>query len=242
VLGHGNAMTLDSWREWGYTDALKNDYKVVLIDARGHGKSDKPHTASAYRDKMADDVVAVLDSLEITRANFFGYSMGAMTGFSLATHHAERFHSFILGGMTPYEWPETMVRAVNESIHGYELLLTDPDAYLHWMENLLGHSLTPEERSEFLSRDAETSIGMQKAILDTPPLTDGDLSGITVPCLVFCGDLDPFHNGARKSVENMPRAAFISMTGFNHITAIMRSDLIVPYIKSFLAVVNSQRD
>jgi pimeloyl-ACP methyl ester carboxylesterase len=235
-------MDLNSWREWGYTDALKNDFRLVLIDARGHGRSDKPYGVSAYRDRMADDVVVVLDSLGVARAHFFGYSMGAMTGFSLAINHAERFHSFILGGMTPYEWPETMVRAINETIHGYELLLTDPEAYIRWMEKLLGRTLTTEDRSEFLGRDAEKHIAIQKALLKTPSLKASDLSGIKVPCLLFCGDQDPFHDGAQKCVGDMPRAVFISVTGFNHISAILRGDLVAPYIKSFLAIVSSQQD
>ncbi len=238
VLGHGGSYTLDMWREWGYTDGLKDEFQLILLDFRGHGRSDKPDEVSSHRTGMSDDVVAVLDALGTTRAHYFGYSMGATVGFTLATRHAARFCSFILGGMTPYEWPDEMVKAINISIEGYKLLRTDPEAYIQWMENLLGCSLSPEERSELLARDAEASITMQSGLLDTLPLTNQDLAGIPVPCLVYCGDLDPFHAGARESVEHMPRAAFISMTGFNHITAIVQSDLVVPYVKAFLAVVS----
>ena len=159
VLGHGGSYTIDMWKDWGYTDGLKDDFRLVLLDFRGHGRSDKVTQESTYRSGMADDVIAVLDDIGIARAGYFGYSMGAMVGFSLATsRHVSRFNSFILGGMTPYEWPEEMVRAINISMEGYKLLQTDPDAYIEWMENLLKRTLTPEEKRDFLSRNAESSL------------------------------------------------------------------------------------
>lgn len=241
VLGHGGAYSLDMWREWGYTEKLRDDFRLILLDFRGHGRSDKAHRTSAYRTGMSDDVIAVLDKIGVPQANYFGYSMGATVGFALATsHHATRFHSFILGGMTPYEWPEEMVKAINISIEGYKLLQNDPNAYIEWMQNLLKRTLSPEERSELLTRDAETSITMQSGLLDTPPLSNEDLTRIPVPCLIYCGELDPFYAGAKKSVEHIPHAVFISMSDINHITAITRSDLVVPYIRAFLAVINTE--
>ncbi len=240
VLAHGGSDSLDILRTLGYTEALKDDFQLILFDSRGQERSDKPHEAFDRRTRTADNVVAILDNLGISKAHYFGYSRGAMTGYTLAIRHAERFHCFILGGMTPYQWPEEMVKAMNISIEGFKLLRTDPEAYMQWMENLLGRPLTPEDRSEFLSRDPEASIAMQTAFLNTPSLTDQDLAGILVPCLVFCGDLDPFHDGAKESVNHMPRAAFASLTGLNHITAFARSDLVVPYIKAFLAVVSRE--
>lgn len=43
VLQHGFTDSLESWYELGYVDALKTDYKLILVDARGHGASEKPH-------------------------------------------------------------------------------------------------------------------------------------------------------------------------------------------------------
>lgn len=239
VLAHGGTDSLIMWRRHGHTDALRDDFQLILFDARGHGLSDKPHEASVYGTKMADDVVAVLDSLGTNKAHYFGYSMGAATGFTLATRHAERFHSFILGGMSPYGFPAGWGRAANMAIGGFRSLLADQEAYMLWMERLLGgHSSTPEDRSEFLARDARALIAMQTALLATPPLTDRDLAGISVPCLLFCGDLDPFHDGAKEGVKHMRRATFISLPGLNHVTALLRSDIVLPLVKSFLCQVS----
>ena len=239
VLGHGGSYTIEMWKDWGYTDSLKNDFQLIMLDFRGHGRSDKVTQESASGSGLADDVIAVLDDIGIEKTGYFGYSMGATVGFSLATSpHVSRFNSFILGGMTPYEWPEEMVRAINISIEGYKLLQTDPDAYIEWMENLLKRTLSPEEKSDLLSRNAESSASMQSGLLDTPPLTNEELSRIPVPCLIYCGDQDPFYPGAKESVDHIPKSVFISMDGFNHISAITQSNYVIPYIKSFLEVVS----
>ena len=131
ALGHGGSYTLEMWKDWGYTDRLKDDFQLILLDFRGHGRSDKVKRESGSGLGMAEDVIAVLDNTGIAKASYFGYSMGAMAGFSLATSlHVSRFNCLILGGMTPYEWPEEMIRAINISIEGYKLLQTDPDVKL----------------------------------------------------------------------------------------------------------------
>src|SRR5262249_18139552 len=85
VLQHGFSQSIEDWYECGYVDALKHDYRLILVDARGHGSSDKPHDPAAYGlDKRAGDVVAVLDAIGISRAHFWGYSMGSWIGFGMA--------------------------------------------------------------------------------------------------------------------------------------------------------------
>ena len=49
VLMHGITDSLEVFRLVGYVEALKSDYRLILIDARGHGASDKPHDSDAYR-------------------------------------------------------------------------------------------------------------------------------------------------------------------------------------------------
>ena len=246
VLGHGGSDTLEMWRKSGYADALKDEFRLVLFDLRGHGRSDgmplhgnessggNQREIPDRRTGMSDDVVAILDNLGIDKAYYFGYSAGAKVGYDLALHHGDRFHGFILGGMTPYVWPETMVKAVNISIDLYKMLLAEPEQYLFRMERLLGRPLTPEDREHFLAQDAEARIAGLTALIDGPVLTDRELAQISTPCLVFCGDLDPFHPGALEGARHMSRVRFLSLPGLNHISAIMRNDLVVPYVKEFL--------
>ena len=237
VLGHGGGDSLEMWRKVGYTDALKDDFQLILFDLPGHGRSERPQAAGERRKGSSGAVVAVLDSLETYRAHYLGYSAGASLGFSLAMHDSERFRSFVLGGMTPYAWPETMVKAVNISIDLYRLLLAEPEQYSFRMEKMLGRPLTPEDREHFLSQDAESRIAGLSSLIDGPLLSDEDMAAITTPCLLFCGDQDPFYAGAREAAGHMPRVRFLSLPGLNHISALVRRDLVVPYVKEFLAQV-----
>jgi pimeloyl-ACP methyl ester carboxylesterase len=80
----------------------ERDLKVILTDARGHGRSDKPHEPAAYDLRLrAMDVATVLDHLGLPTANYFGYSMGGWIGFGLAKYAPERARSLILGGAHP---------------------------------------------------------------------------------------------------------------------------------------------
>src|SRR4051812_32052157 len=77
VLFHGLTGSGERWRDTGYVGGLSDHFQLVLIDAPGHGLSDKPHDPAAYgRRQQAANVVAVLDDLGIDAAHFWGHSMG----------------------------------------------------------------------------------------------------------------------------------------------------------------------
>src|SRR5215510_2676685 len=92
VLVHGFASTNEAnWVQPGW---------VIALDNRGHGASSKLYDAAAYHSvAMAGDVSALLDHLQIERADIMGYSMGARITAFLAVKHAERVRSAILGGL-----------------------------------------------------------------------------------------------------------------------------------------------
>ena len=93
MLHHGGGGSHERWRELGYVDALLDEYKLILFDARGHGLSDKPTTPDAYRyERWVQDIVAILDELEISKAHFFGYSLGGQIGFRIPLYAPDRFH------------------------------------------------------------------------------------------------------------------------------------------------------
>ena len=100
VMVHGFALSLESnWKAPKWVESLKNDYKLILLDCRGHGKSDKPHDEESYRmEKLVGDVTTVLDALELEKTHFFGYSLGGGIAYELVRHVPERLISVITGG------------------------------------------------------------------------------------------------------------------------------------------------
>jgi pimeloyl-ACP methyl ester carboxylesterase len=108
LLVHPASGATQVWRIIGFVDALKDDYRLILVDMRGHGKSNNPHDPAAYTAAtQAFDIVAVLDELGIDKANFFGYSLGAKLGWALAKYAPERFQSFIIGAHIPVVWDDS---------------------------------------------------------------------------------------------------------------------------------------
>src|SRR5262245_60361026 len=104
VLQHGFTHSVRRWHMHGYVAALRHDHELVLIDARGHGLSDKPHDPSAYAlAERVGDVIAVLDDLGRATTTFWGYSMGGRIGFGLARYARSRITAFVIGGQHPYE-------------------------------------------------------------------------------------------------------------------------------------------
>lgn len=101
ILVHGFTGNLDAWNSNKIVETLQEEYRVVALDCRGHGLSDKPHSPDAYGSEMALDIVRLMDHLHIDKAHVVGYSMGArLTGYLIATHPG-RLLSATLGGSPP---------------------------------------------------------------------------------------------------------------------------------------------
>ncbi len=104
VLIHG--LTLDAelqWADTGVLKALSKDYRVIAMDCRGHGKSDKPHEPAAYGIEMVEDVCRLLDHLKIKRAHVVGYSLGGSIALKFLVSHPERCLSVVLGENALYD-------------------------------------------------------------------------------------------------------------------------------------------
>src|SRR6187200_3379142 len=102
VLVHGFASTKEvNWVQPGWVSVLNRvGRRAVALDNRGHGASSKLYDPAAYHSvAMADDVRALLEHLQIARADIMGYSMGARITAFLAVKNAERVRSAILGGL-----------------------------------------------------------------------------------------------------------------------------------------------
>jgi len=99
ILIHGFSVNQEhEWVKTGILPALVKEYRVIAIDVRGHGKSDKPHDPKKYGAEMGRDVLRLMDSLKIPRAHIIGYSMGAGITAKLLADHPDRFVTATVGG------------------------------------------------------------------------------------------------------------------------------------------------
>jgi pimeloyl-ACP methyl ester carboxylesterase len=99
-------------------------YRLILVDFRDHGKSDKPQTGN-HIDQMARDVAGVLDALEIEQAHIVGSSLGAEVGLSLAANFPEKTISLICDG------------ALSSEFGPYSAWKDSEEAFNVYVENIL---------------------------------------------------------------------------------------------------------
>jgi len=92
---HFSGANLMMWQR--VVPYFQGQHRVILVDLRGHAKSDAPE-GGYHMDVMAEDVVAVLDQLGIEKAHIVGSSLGAEVGLALAANFPERVISLILDG------------------------------------------------------------------------------------------------------------------------------------------------
>lgn len=230
VLQHGFTRSLEGWRDSGYVAALRDDYELILVDARGHGKSDKPHDPAEYTsDKRAGDIIAVLDDADIARAVYWGYSMGGHIGYAIAEYAPERFDALILGGMHPYArdpgqpgWRAEAMRA-----GGME-------GYLAELERREGRLPEPI-RTRLFDNDPAALLASTTGSSGSPSF-EAALGRLTIPVLVYAGDRDqPIHNAAARGAAGKPYVIFVSLPGLNHGEVSRRSDVVLPHVIPFLA-------
>jgi len=233
ILLHGLSEDLEWWRDYGYVESLKNDYKLILVDARGHGASDKPHNPNAYKlELFVNDIVCVLDDLRIGKAHFLGFSMGGWVGFGIGKYAPKRFYSLIIGAMSPYKDP-----AKDDS---HKFFKKGKESVLADLEKKYGPKIiTSAIKARWMDNDFEALVAIASS-KDWLRSLEDFLPTINLPCLLFVGEADPFCPGVKKCATSMPNATFISFPNLLHVETLYRSDLVIPHIKKFLATVRQK--
>jgi pimeloyl-ACP methyl ester carboxylesterase len=224
VLQHGFTDSVETWYERGYVDALKYAYRVILIDARGHHLSDKPHDEAAYAEELfAADVVAVMDALSVERAHYWGYSMGGLIGFALGRDAPDRFTTIIPAGATPYPMPPGAVDPLMPILAGG----------VPGLKAIYGDYVTPVFKARLEGSDMHALVACRRQRFRTPGFEDS-LGHMTMPCLLYAGDGDPIFDAVKTAAASMPNANFFSLPGYGHVQAMMESHAVLPRVMEFL--------
>ncbi|KQY14574.1 alpha/beta fold hydrolase [Rhizobium sp. Root482] len=211
LLIHGFASSARvNWVAPGWVKTLgEAGYRVIALDNRGHGASDKPHDPAVYHPPaMAGDAAALLDHLGIARTHVMGYSMGARVSAFLALGHPQRVRSLILGGLGI-----GMVTGVGD---------WDPIA-----EALTAPSLdmVTHERGRMFRAFAEQTRSDRKALAacistSRDLLSADEVGRIAVPTLIAVGTKDDIAGSAQELAALMPHATALDIPGRDHMLAV----------------------
>ena len=240
LLLHG--MGLDH-RSWGQqASILKENFRMISIDARDGGQSDEA-SASYGTSDMADDAVGLMDALGIDKAHVVGYSMGGMVAQQLALNHPERVNRLVR--TSTFQWLNERDRAAMYNRKAMKQYLPHDEftRYIFlegysWQEYAIS-GLVESMLNRALS-NPPTQIGpaydrLADAILSHD--TRNQLQDIQARTLILVGDEDidtPKHY-AEEMAKAIPGARLISVPETGHAFLFARGKESTELIRAFLS-------
>jgi pimeloyl-ACP methyl ester carboxylesterase len=220
VLVHGYTGTADgNWFLNGVADALAKNHRVIALDCRGHGKSDKPHDAKMYGPQMAKDVLELMNHLKIDKAHVHGYSMGGRIVTSLLETSPERFLTAAYGGSGVREVEEEYTSQVPEDKPG-------PDPQEAEARTTLGG----------LENDREALLAVRESGIFGPSAID--LTKIKIPVLAINGEFDRPNAKTHRMKRELADFRAVVLPGKSHLTAIMVGYMPPEYIDELVEFID----
>ena len=237
VLAHAIGCDHRMWED--LAAALAPRFRVIAIDARGHGQS--PVTARPYSlQGMADDARAVLDHVGVPRAHWVGLSMGGMVGQAFALAHPARLGRLVLANTTSSYGPEgratwqararlveegglgAIRAAVEQRYFSEDFRRAQPQAVAAVMER-------------FMQTPAQGYLGCCDAIAELD--FSGRLGDIGAPTLVIAGGADVGTPPAMSEAlaRGIPGARLAVIPGAAHLSAAEKPREFAALVEAFLA-------
>ena len=252
VQGSGDALVLihgalGDRRHWNHQlDALASEFRVVRYDVRGHGKSSLPVEGELYTDY--EDLAALLDHLDISKAHIGGWSMGSGLAIDFVLAYPERAMSLIPIGPWVRGYSSPAVQSMMSDIRAANAALTEGGAAAAldaWME-------TPFFAATV--RDPSAGAEFARIAADYPwwfhlhpsprrffePIAIERIADIRVPTLIMTAehDVPADREVADLLDESVPHSRKVVMAGTGHLMHMEKPDEFNQYLIDFIRKVS----
>ena len=231
VLLHGAFMTISSETEW--IAELAKTRKVIAVEMQGHGRTadiSRPMSDANF----ADDVAALLDYLNIPRADVIGYSMGGGVAMQCAIRHPEKVRKVvsISAALSKDGWvkeaAESIPEITAELFKGtpieteYKKLSPTPDAFPEFVKHVVESAKTPDD------------IGAERLKATKAPIffIHGDADGVRLEHVAEMFRLKGGGTHGDMGPRSESRLAILPNT--SHVALMERTAVIVPMVNDFL--------
>lgn len=216
MLVHGFGSSREqNWKSTGWYSTLSEaGFTLLAMDCRGHGKSDKPRDPAAYgHERMAQDVLAVLDAAGAARALLCGYSMGGFIALRLAAAHPERVVKLALAGVGAHylHGPRISDPAARDMLA--EALETDDPSALTDKRAILFRNFADQP-----GKDRFALAACMRAM--SPRLSSDVLAQIAPEVLVVCGAQDDIAGAPQELAAQFRHGFAVSVPDRDHMTAV----------------------
>ncbi|HUP24018.1 MAG TPA: alpha/beta hydrolase [Thermoanaerobaculia bacterium] len=238
VLIHGYTGSAEgNWFRNGIAEALAKEHRVVAIDCRNHGRSDKPTPRGPGK---AEDVIELMNHLDIEKAHIHGYSMGGGITARLLASHPDRFLTASFGGSGIRDTDEAWIARTPPDPEG-----TDPEE----VEARRGLRIRAAMDNGMSREEAERAADAPPPPRPTPapaglvataaaPL-EIDLTKVTVPVLAINGELDRPYSRTFRMWRELRNFTSVVLPGKSHLTAIAAPFIPKEYEVSLVRFVNA---
>ena len=238
VLLHG--WVYDSRAAWARLAPLLGDrYRVVAVDLRNHGRSDRIQETFDIED-LADDVAGVLDALGLGRVSVLGYSMGGMAAQALARRHPTRVERLVLAATAAKPIPVAPWLAAPVFAVGRVLARIDPITVPRVMHRyLLGVGAFPPEQAAWLwdtLLDRDSDLYYESAFAINRFDGRGWVGELDLPvlCLIPTRDQLIAPRLQRDTARLIPGATTVEIPGARHEAVLTHADEMAAAIRAFL--------
>lgn len=229
-----------------FTDQLRglNDtYQPVLLDFRGHGRSEKKETGHTVP-QYAADVEGFLGAQNVEEVILVGWSMGALVGWEYIDQFGtDRLRGFVVVDQHPsdYEWPDYDHGAfdLQELIELLELAQTDPGALAQlFIDEMFHDELSPEVEQLLFDEISRVPPSIKSAILFDQSMRDyrDTLQAVDVPSLVCLGEDEQLleTGGVEYAAEHMPETTLHRFSNSGHCPFIEQTEQFNRVLRGFV--------
>ncbi|MBO0708256.1 MAG: alpha/beta fold hydrolase [Candidatus Dormibacteraeota bacterium] len=216
LLVHGYASDYElNWVGSRWQETLTGQgFRVVGIDLRGHGHSEKPHDPGSYSLRaMAGDALRLLDHLGLERVDLLGYSMGARIGLLLCHDEPERVGRAVIAGIGLRQGTSAnpaKAQLIARRMRG-DTTVEDPEAVMFY-------NFASARPSNDLEALACCILG------DHAALRPEQLASVRTPIDVIAGDQDLIAGDAPELAARLPHARYDPIPGRTHNNAVPARD------------------
>ncbi|MCP5098619.1 MAG: alpha/beta hydrolase [Chloroflexi bacterium] len=192
------------WRQ--FLKPLSESYRVILVDLRGHGRSEN-NADTLNAEQMMNDLFGVIDSLNVQSCHVAGYSIGGYLGLMMALNQSRRIETLLMHA-TKFYWAEDAVTKMQAQLNP-DFIAEKVPAY--------ANSLMKEHGARQW-RDLVRQASELVHSLSKNGLTERTVANIQCPTIISVGDSDemvPLPEAYRLS-KKMPHAGLIVLPGVRH--------------------------
>jgi pimeloyl-ACP methyl ester carboxylesterase len=212
----GGGSVAGSWPP-EYVSALSREFRVILADSRGHGRTADGSGPITYG-RLAFDAVRLLDHLGIDRAHVVGHSMGAITGLHLLVDFPDR------------------VKTVTMLAGAYHVDNYRPEAYAAMKRELDAVIRGEDPASRWASRPVPVLKKLRDSLLTGPRFTLQVLDTIDRPALIVAAGQDTFFapSVAAEMHAHIRGSELIVFPQATHRVQVTNARELVPAIRDFV--------